>query len=279
MSGYDFGIPGSRLLQQSREGGRGNVILVIGEGQGAKVLKIFRRRSSAFLEILGDFTSWFIHGKTGFSVRCRYETEKRTHDRWSRFGMPVLNRLNIPVPPEAGGMAIWYEWCSGRRLSELMADDSIEWTKKDDLLEKLGSETGRRHDIAIREQEPLLVHEHSALKHFFVEGERLVGFDFEGGYGPRYALREAMADEFSGILRSIAQTTGDRYPEAFRSFARGYGNTDRLRGIAVWASSGGGIRRRLKRLRDFFLRDRFSKTVVLRRLAEMLGSDSSVRNR
>jgi len=64
----------------------------------------------------------------------------------------------------------------------------------------------RRHTRAMELNEPLLVHEHGHIKHFFVQGDRLIAFDLEHGFKPGYPIIKAVARELSGIAYSLVRS-------------------------------------------------------------------------
>jgi tRNA A-37 threonylcarbamoyl transferase component Bud32 len=253
------------------DGDRGNRLLLVGEGRDARVVKIFRRRCSALRELLGEMAARIVHRKRGVDVRSRYETELRSVEIWAQNSFDVPATFDLPPPPGADGPAIWYEYVAGPRLSDVLADEGVARETKEDLLRRFASQMDRRHALALERREPLLVHEDGAVKHVLVCGDRMVTFDFEGGYGPRFCLEEAMADEVSAALHSIAKATGDLFADALTVFAESYGNRERLRRIAGRAVSGMRVRRLFKRFADRLRRGRDSgKVALMRRLQTLL---------
>ena len=260
-----------RVLQDSNPDGTSNRILLYGEGEGARVLKLFRRRSGAWREKFGAWWSRAGLRKVGFSMESRYETERRSLEAWRRHGFDVPRTFEDPLPEGVEGPGIWFEHLTGPLLSDVLADASVAWGRKRDLLRKLGAESDRRHAAAEGHQEPLLIQEHATVQHRFVEGERLVAFDFESGYDPGHPLLDAMTDEVSGMLRSVARFAGvDCIEAADGAYVEGYADRDRLRRIAELGVSGGGLRRKLRRFADRKRRGERSKSEVMERLLAIL---------
>jgi len=264
-----------RVLQESKPDGTSNRILLYGEGTTARVLKLFRRRSGAWRESFGAWWSRAGLRKVGFSLESRFETERRSLELWRRHGFDVPRTFDEPLPDGVEGPGLWFEHLTGPLLSEVLADSSVAWDRKRDLLRKLGAESERRHSEAEAKQEPLLIQEHATVQHRFVEGDRLVAFDFESGYGPGHPLLDAMADEVSGMLRSLLRFAGeDRFEAALGAYVEGYADRGRLLRIAERGSSGGGLRRMLRRWADRKRRGEGSKADVMDRLFALLAPRS-----
>lgn len=263
-------LPGARVLRESGRGGKGNLLLRVGEDA---VLKLYRRRRSALREEAGEWAARVFHRKRGVSVGARHEMERRALETWSRHGFDVLRTLDRPLPEGIPGPGLWFEYCPGRLLFDLFQNPTVSWDEKRRLLIRLGGEFDRRHGLALSTGERLLVHEKGTVKHVFVQGDRLVTFDFEGGFGPRFPLIEALAEELSGYLRSLAQGLGDRFDDGMKALIEGYASVDRLREIAQWGVSGWSLYRWLKRVQDPWRRSVHGKTEVLRRLLIVLSMD------
>ncbi|MHC4605361.1 MAG: hypothetical protein ACYTAF_00305 [Planctomycetota bacterium] len=264
----------TRVLKEADHATRGNRVLLYGEGGGARVLKIFRRRRSALREFLGEMAARIVHRKRGVDVRSRFETERAALEVWRRHGFDVLRTFDEPLPDGVRHDAIWYEYCPGRRLSEILADGTVAWEEKAALLRRLGSETDRRHGAALEHAEPLLVQEYGSIKHFLVWKERLIAFDFEGGYGPRFPLQEALAGEVSDTLKSVSGAVGGDFERGLDAWLGGYASRDRLARIAEWGTSGRGFLRLAKRLAAVVRRREREKIGMLRRLGDVLRKGS-----
>lgn len=265
-------LPDTRLLKSSGRDGVGNVLLLVGKGDGAAVLKLYRRRRSALREELGELAARIFHRKRGISARVRHRTERETLALWAAHGFDVLRSFDRPLPEGIDGPALWIEYCTGRLLAGILQDADVDWEEKAGWLRRLGAESARRHRLAVELSDPRLIHEKGTVKHVFVWGGRLITFDFEGGFGRRFSLLEAMAEEMSGYLRSIAQATGDGFGDAMGAWIEGYGDVARLREVARWGIAGPSLYRWLKILADPWRRPVHGKIQVLRRLLERLST-------
>lgn len=268
-------LPNVSVLEGPRADGRGNTILRFEEGKDVFALKLYRRRWPLWQEYTAGLISRMFHGKTGRSAGTRFKTERKNLEIWSLHGFDVFQHFDKPLPEGIDPPGLWLEYCPGRILSELLRDGNTPWEEKRQLLYRLGETVGRRHLRAMKLSEPLLVQEHPTTDHILLYKDRMITFDLEGAFLPGFPLREALAQELSGYLRSIARNTGERLDEAIQSLAEGYPSKDLLRKTAEWGVSGGTVLRRLKRLQDRRRRPLLGKTEMLRRLLGLLVSDQT----
>lgn len=265
-------IAGASVLELSDPSGHCNLTVRVGDGENAKVLKIFRRRRSALREVLGEACARILHRKRGVDVASRYRSELRSVEVWKSHGFDVLKRFDDPIPGGAGPYAIWYEYVPGRLFSEFLADEQIEWPEKAKLLKRHAATMSHRHGTAIERREPLLVHEFGRVKHVLLHNDRMIMFDFEQVFGPRFNIWEAMTDEVAALLRSLAKVMGQRFRDAVEAVAEGYVAKDRLIRLARRGVSGWSPRRLAKRwISAFRVSDR-AKIQALRRLLDVLES-------
>ena len=261
---------GAVVLSSSGRGGRGNSILKFGEGDEAAILKVYRRRRSALREEAGEIAARIFHRKRGVSVNVRHRNELEILQLWSEEGFDVPRRLDRDLPEGLAPPATWLEFIPGRLLSGILGDGGVPWDEKCSLLGRLGSEHDRRHGLALEKKQPLLIQEKGSVKHIFICKDRMITFDFEQAFGPRFPLIEALAEELAGYLRSISQLTGDRFEDALEALLAGYSDHERLRRITDWGVSGGSLYRWAKRWQDSWRRPEHGKVAVLKQLAQSL---------
>ncbi len=259
---YTHIFPDAKVIQNCKPDGTSNMILLV----GSDVLKIFRRRRSALREFVGEWAVRWIERKRGVSRKTRHATEKRSLKTWSRYGFDVMRTRDIPPPAGMDDPVIWMEYCPGRPLTRLMADPAVAWEEKMDHLRRVAREMSRRHSLAWKNDERFLVHERGSLKHVMIWDDRQVRFDFEAGYYPNCPMEEALAQEMAGMLRSLAQTTGDRFEEALPIFVESYDEPERLGRIADWALHHVGFIRILKRWSERWRRKGPRHVALFRRL-------------
>jgi hypothetical protein len=261
---------GAEILQAGGRGGTGNVLYLFRNVRPPAVLKVYRTRRSRFNEFLKNFSERVLEGKRGATAAIRQATEKLSIDLWSREGFDVVQRLERPLPAGFTLPALWLMYCTEQVLWDVLSDRHRAEATKLPLVESLGRSLSRRHTRALELNEPLLVHEHGHIKHFFVQGERLIGFDLEHGFKPGYPVINAVARELSGVAYSLARA-GEAVAEQFLvAFAAGYGNKALLKQAIAEVAHGGGIVGRIRRRQEIQRHAGFTKTRVMERLGEML---------
>jgi len=263
-------LDGARVLAVSRPKGLGNILVLIGDGDDTKVLKLYRERRSRAKEIFSGFSHRIFERKRGATARARCETERLTLDTWERHGFDVFKRLELPLPERFDPPGVWFEYCSGRPLSFLIKDPEVDLDEKLSVLRRLGEMLCRRHRLARDLSEVLLVQDHATLDHVFVSGKRLITYDFEGGFLPDFPVLEALAQEVAVSLRSLAKRSEEHFERLLRVLIEGYGDTTLLHSIAQWGVHNRSYYRRVRRWHDQRRRPLRSKTDGLRLLLSML---------
>lgn len=265
----DFGAP--RLLQESARG-RGNRLLVYSVGDRQCVLKLYRSRQSPLAEALSAGAHRFLERKRGVSPQARCETERQTLETWSRHGFDVFRRLDLPLPPDQSPPATWLEYCPGSTLAEVLRDAGVALDEKATRVARMASTMARRHRLALDLSDPLLLQERGTTKHVLLHGDRMVWFDFEGGFLPGFPILEGLAQELAGHVRSLKAGGDAALPRLLGAFIDGYGDRDLLREIAEWGVHHRGLYRRVRRWYDRLQRGAAAKTEALRQVLGALGA-------
>ena len=238
------------ILQTPDADGRGNVLFLCEDGPEALVLKAYRRRWSRWQDYSEALVSRLLLRTTGRCAGARWRTELSANRLWAQHGFDVFRIVDKPLPRNISPPATWFEYCPGRVLRDLIRDQDVFWEEKMVLLRRLGSEMGRRHSLAMELQEPLLIQKHGTLEHVMISDERMITFDLEGSFRPGFDLLEALAQELSGYLRSIAKTTGDLCENSFKALASGYEDQDLLKKVVDWGVNGKTLYRHFTRRQD-----------------------------
>jgi len=266
---------GAEILQAGGRGGTGNVLFLFRNEQPPLVLKVYRTRRSRLNEFLKDFSEQHLEGKRGATAAVRQATEKLSIELWSREGFDVVPRVERPVPAGITLPALWLVYCTGPVLWDVLADHQQAVETKLPLIESLGRVLSQRHSRAVRLNEPLLVHEHGHVKHFFIQGERLIAFDLEHGFKPGYPVLKAVARELAGIAYSLARADGQAAEEYLRAFAAGYANRKLMKQAIGEVTRGGGLIGRFRRCGERKREVTFTKTRAMEWLSELLHADGS----
>lgn len=261
---------GAEILQAGGRGGTGNILYVFRNEKPPVVLKVYRTRRSRLNEFLKNFSERSLEGKRGATTAIRQATEKLSIDLWSREGFDVVQRVERPVPAGITLPALWLVYCTEPVLWDVLSSRQRGLATKLPLVEALGGTLSRRHTRALELNEPLLVHEHGHIKHFFVQGERLIAFDLEHGYRPGYPVIKAVARELSGIAYSLVRADEAAADQFLRSFTNGYANKALLNQAIAEVTRGGGLIGKLRRGNELQRVSVATKTRVMERLGELL---------
>lgn len=263
--------PGASVLDASGRGGTGNVTLFFGAVQPPLVLKLYRTRRSLCRELLHDFSDRFQEGKRGARALTRWATERAAIAAWNSAGFAVPRIVDRPLPDTVTPPATWLEWIDGVLLSERLRDASVAVATKLDWIAAYAAETGRRHRHAIAAGETLLIHEHPGPQHVLVAGKRLVTFDLENAFAPRFPVLEAAAQEAAGFLYALDRLMGADADMFLTSYVRAYGQGSLLPRLAHHIVSGRGWYRRIKRFSDRRRRHGKGKTAAMEKALAIMG--------
>ena len=261
----------ARTLRSSNEGS-GNILLLFGEGAGAKVLKLYRERRGRTKEVLSGFSHRMFERKRGTRAEVRYHTENLTLDLWESYGLDVFSRFSMPLPPSYAAPGLWFEYCEGDTVGKLIESSDVDAARKHECILHVGRATHARHFLALEHREPMLAQERGTLNHLFLSGERLISFDFEGGFLAGFPVIEALTQELAGLVRSIRRRAGSEelFEELVATFAQGYDDPALLRDIARWGVHHQSYYRRIRRWYDQRRRGSNTKTDSLRYLLSIL---------
>jgi hypothetical protein len=251
---------------------RGNLLFRSREPGGDVLLKLYRRRKSAWSDFWGDVGERWFERKRGVSAARRRETESASLALWRASGFDVPRLLPRERPRWIGAHPfLAMEFIEGPTLHEALHDPSIDMELRVSWVERLAAEASRRHRCALDRNEPLLVHEHAMSRHVLVAGagERFVTIDFEHAYRADYPVDVAIALELASALRSL--WTSERFDYPFMEyFLAGYREREILaQSCRLFGSSSPGwaVYRWFERRH----RGERSKSESMQQLAAMLG--------
>ncbi len=214
----DRAPPGVRLISgpgRSRYE-RGNLLFRCTEAGGDVLLKVYRRRKSAWSDFWGTVAERWIEHKRGVSAARRRDTEAAGLAAWTAAGFDVPRPLDRERPSWLGDHPfVAMEFVDGPTLHGVLEDPARPLAEKRELIERLARDQSRRHRCAFERGETLLIHEHAMTRHVLVSGEgRLVTFDLEHAYQADFPLPVAVAYELSSTIRSL-ERGGETFVETF----------------------------------------------------------------
>jgi len=250
----------ARLLQdQNRDGGGNRLFVYEIEGKPA-LLKEYRARGAAWRELAKSVGYRVLERKRGVTARGRCAVERELLALWRAHGFDVPAVLTHPVPagfdPQA---ATWLEYCPGPTLRFHTGDRAAPRAERERELARFAATLGLRQKRALETRELGLVTKHASLQHVLLHAGRQVHFDFESAHTQGTDVWEALADELSGLVRSLLRRARRDERELLgAAFLEGHGDVALLREIAA-RGEGHGVRRSVRRMADRMRRPGFAK--------------------
>jgi len=195
----------------------GNYLYKIPFREGYAVLKVYYGSRSMLRYISGSISNFF-EGQTSFMPRARMVNEKKCLNIWREAGFRVFDTFGDVIVkdlPEGGYML--FEYLSALKFIDYFGEASVALEDRLRTYRRFLKEWYRRHDMAIKRQEPRLVHENGDLKHVMMVDDQFLFFDFEMTYRSRRKVKEFVTREILAYLKSLGKIVG---PELFPVFLK-----------------------------------------------------------
>ena len=195
----------------------GNYLYKIPFREGYAVLKVYYGSRSRLRYISGSISNFF-EGQTSFMPRARMVNEKKCLNIWREAGFRVFDTYGDVIVkdlPEGGYML--FEYLSALKFIDYFGEASVALEDRLHTYRRFLKEWYRRHDMAIKRQEPRLVHENGDLKHVMIVDDQFLFFDFEMTYRSRRKVKEFVTREILAYLKSLGKIVG---PELFPVFLK-----------------------------------------------------------
>jgi len=195
----------------------GNYLYKIPFREGYAVLKVYYGSRSMLRYISGSISNFF-EGQTSFMPRARMVNEKKCLNIWREAGFRVFDTYGDVIVkdlPEGGYML--FEYLSALKFIDYFGEASVALEDRLHTYRRFLKEWYRRHDMAIKRQEPRLVHENGDLKHVMIVDDQFLFFDFEMTYRSRRKVKEFVTREILAYLKSLGKIVG---PELFPVFLK-----------------------------------------------------------
>jgi hypothetical protein len=258
-----------RVLQDVNRDGGGNQLLLYETQRGPALLKVYRARGARLREIAKVFSYLVLERKRGVTARQRCALERRQLALWREQGFDVPALLDLPLPEGySADTASWLEFCPGPTLHSFVSDAAQPVATRAGALARFAGVLATRQ-ARVRETRLLaLVMKHASLKHVLLHAGRQIHFDLESSHAPGVDPQDALADELSGLVRSLLRAAPTAERELFgAAFLAGHGAPAQLREIAL-RGMGDRLRRRVRRFADRARRGSFGKHDALRWVLE-----------
>lgn len=195
----------------------GNYLYKIPFRKGYAVLKVYYGSRSMLRYISGSISNFF-EGQTSFMPKARMVNEKKCLKLWRKAGFRVFDTYDDVIVKgltEGGYMIL--EYMPALQFKDYFGDASIALEDRLHTYRRFLKEWHRRHNIAIKQQEPRLVHENGDMKHVMIVDDQFLFFDFEMAYRSRRKVKEFVSREILAYLKSLGKIVG---PELFPVFLR-----------------------------------------------------------
>jgi len=191
-------------LDSSRRGdGHHGVFLIEAVNKKKYIVKCYGRKRSKWREILGAPGN-YLAGKSSLRPVSRFHTEKEVLHTWRQHGFDVFREPKDFSPMGITPLHLVFEYVNGRTLLSYFADPHIDKDDKIATLKRFIPEWGRRHHLAMKTKNRLLIQEHPSFKHVYMNNDgRLIFFDFETVYTSMHSLPSLIGREIAGYVRSL----------------------------------------------------------------------------
>lgn len=191
----------------------GNYLYKVPFRDGWAVVKVYYGSRSRRQTLVKSFENVVLAGQSSYMPLTRLRVERDCLSVWRKHGFRVYDTFEDVVieapqcPP--GGYTV-FEYRDGPKLFSYLGDASIGEDERFETYRRFLREWSRRHDLAIEERDPRLVHENGDGKHVMIFDDGFLWFDFEMVWLNRSRIAEHVSHE---ILQYIWQMSKSLPPE------------------------------------------------------------------
>jgi hypothetical protein len=174
------------------------------------VLKVYYGSRGWFSCVVKSLENVLLAGQTSYMPKTRLRVEAECMAIWQKHGFRVFKtypevRVEAPDCPPGGYML--FEYVAAPKIGDILRDQSKPVEERWELYRRWLPEWSRRHDIAIREREPKLVHENGDSKHVMILGNEFLWFDFEMAFRSRSKVAEHISHEIIQFIWNLRKST------------------------------------------------------------------------
>ena len=195
----------------------GNFLYKIPFRDGWAVLKVYYGSRGHVGRVTKSISN-ILAGQTSYMPKTRLRIERECLELWSENGFRVFKtfddvEVRAPQCPPGGHML--FEYVDAPRMVHYLPDDSIDLEDRFHTYRRFLKVWSDRHDLAIEQKEPRLVHENGDFKHVYImEDGDFLWFDFEMVYrNPahvEYYVAHEILQYLWQILRQLSPAVGER---------------------------------------------------------------------
>ncbi|MFO7536022.1 MAG: hypothetical protein R6X19_10155 [Kiritimatiellia bacterium] len=196
----------------------GNYLYKVPFRNGRAVLKVYYGSRSVPSCMLKSFDNVVMNGQTSYMPKTRLKNEQASMKIWREAGIRVFNIYdNVEVeglPP--GGYAL-YEYVPGRNFHKYLPDESVPLEERLRWYRIFLEQWHRRHALACRTRNPMLIHENGDIKHVMLHNNELYWFDFEMVFRSGAHIEDLVARELLAYIKTLRTFLS---PERFDLFLK-----------------------------------------------------------
>lgn len=227
-----MGVPDSRHIPEGAEvdlpgGFRGTLLTRSDDRSGPQGVYLVEHGSAQYVyKVYGARRNWvkqcrdrvysFLEGRSGPAPAVRRDVEQRALALWREHGFSVFPQPESAPAIDFGAPVLCVGYVPGRTAYTHFADPAISREDKFRLLRTLVADWARRHELARRLSEPLLVQEHPSLEHIWLgEDGRSYYFDFEVVFWKRSRLHQFIGREILRYTRAVVRCVPEEESEEY----------------------------------------------------------------
>lgn len=163
----------------------GNFLYKVPYRDGVAVLKVYYGSRGTWGRIRKSFSNVVLYGQTSYMPKTRCRIERECLALWQKHGFRTFEVYDVEVraPSCVPGGYLLLEYVDAPTLDNYMLNAEIPVDERFARYRDWLPEWSRRHDVAIAEREPKLLHENGDLGHVMLpESGGYLWLDFEMVY-------------------------------------------------------------------------------------------------
>lgn len=190
----------------------GNFLYKVPYRDGHAVLKVYYDSRGTVERWEKSISNW-LSGQTSYLPSSRCKVERDCLTLWKANGVlvPELFDVEVRAPGCKAGYYLLIEYIPHQKLIDWMRDEKKPAEERFAMWRRFLPEWSRRHEMAIAQKEPRLVHENGDAKHVMLMPDgRFLFFDLEMVYRNSSRIEEHVGHE---VLQYIWHTSKSIEPE------------------------------------------------------------------
>lgn len=187
----------------------GNFLYKVPFRGGWAVLKVYYGSRGFLSRIVKSLENVLLAGQSSYMPKTRLRNESACLKLWRKHGFRVFETypdVEVRAPGCPPGGYLLMEYVEAEKIIARLSRPDVPVEEKRALYRRFLVDWGRRHEIAIREREPRLVHENGDGKHVMLVGDDFLWFDFEMVYRSRAKIRDHVSHEIIQYLWHTLKT-------------------------------------------------------------------------